>query len=218
MKGIWLEEPAGYIGAKKEIVVLDFVSLLVLFVIRPREAMDRIRERVSPIAAVIALLLTGIANAVNFRLLDIRGFVSSLGVTSDVLDAVVEMQKTSSAFWAFVSEPFFLMFAAVMIMDAAAQAFWKKRAGSRLYVTLSLSGLVEAVIRLIGMFLSGMAGGVLSDVLTYGAIIYSLIMGVMAVRFYYEKSTARALGLYLLPTALTLAVTLTLVLVLGGGA
>lgn len=198
--------------------MLDFVSLLVLFIVRPREAMNRIREHVSPIAAVLALLLTGIANAVSFRLLDIREFVSSLGVTSEVLNAVVEMQKTSSAFWAFVGEPFVLMFAAVMIMDAAAQAFWKRRAGSCLYMALGLSGLVGAAIRLVGMLLSAVAGGVLFDALTYGAIIYSLIMGVMAVRFYYEKSTARALGLYLLPTALTLAVTLTLVLVLGGGA
>ena len=30
--------------------MLDFVSLLVLFIVRPREAMNRIREHVSPIA------------------------------------------------------------------------------------------------------------------------------------------------------------------------
>jgi len=43
-------------------------------------------------------------------------------------------------------------------------------------------------------------------------------MGVLAVRFFYEKSTVKALVLYLLPTLLGLGVLVLLTMTVGGAA
>jgi hypothetical protein len=203
---------------EKEIDVGNFMSLLALFVTRPAEAMRRIREHPAILTALIALFLTGIADAVSFRLIDIAGLLTSLGLTSEVLDAVSQAQKAPGTFWAFVTEPFFLMMLSVVIIDGVAQLVWKRTAAPFMYVSLSLSGLVGAILRLTGILLAGLAGGVLLDVLSYVAILYIFVLGVLAVRFFYEKSTVKALLLYLVPTVLAFGVFLLLTLTVGGAA
>lgn len=196
----------------------NFMSLLALFVTRPAEAMRRIREHPAILTALIALFLTGIADAVSFRLVDVASLLTSMGLTSDVLNAVTQAQKAPGTFWAFVTEPFFLMMLSVVIIDGVAQLVWKRTAAPFMYVSLSLSGLVGAILRLTGILLAGLAGGVMLDVLSYVAILYVFVLGVLAVRFFYEKSTVKALLLYLVPTVLAFGVFLLLTLTLGGAA
>jgi hypothetical protein len=64
----------------------------------------------------------------------------------------------------------------------------------------------------------GVASGIVLDVFAYGAILYVFVMGVLAVRFFYEKSTVKALVLYLLPTILGLSILVLLTMTLGGTA
>jgi len=203
---------------EKEIDVGNFMSLLVLFVTRPAEAMRRIREHPAILTALIALFLTGIADAVSFRLIDITGLLKSLGLTTQLLDAVSQAQKAPGTFWAFVTEPFFLMMLSVLIIDGVAQLVWRRSAAPFMYVSLSLSGLVGALLRLTGILLAGLAGGVLLDALSYVAILYVFVLGVLAVRFFYEKSTLKAILLYLLPTVLAIGLFFLLTLTVGGAA
>ena len=193
-----------------------FIDLLFLFVRRPAEGMRRIREHPSVFAALIALLLTGVIDAVSFRLMDVVGLLKSMGLTSQMTDAVTQIQQAPGTFWAFVTEPFFLVMLSVVVIDTVAQLVWKRTAAPRLYVALSFSGLVGAALRVIGILMAGVANGVLLDVFAYGAVLYMLVMGVQAVRFYYEKSTARALALYLLPTLIGVGVLVLLTLTVSG--
>jgi len=194
------------------------MSLLALFVTRPAEAMRRIREHPAILTALIALFLTGIADAVSFRLIDIAGLLTSLGLTPEILDAVAQAQKAPGTFWALVTEPFFIMMLSVVIIDGLTQLVWKRTAAPFMYVSLSLSGLVGAILRLVGILLAGLAGGVALDVLSYASVLYVFVLGVLAVRFFYEKNTVKALLLYLVPTVLAFGVVLLLTLTVGGAA
>jgi len=196
----------------------NFMSLLALFVTRPAEAMRRIREHPAILTALIALFLTGIADAVSFRLIDTAGLLTSLGLTPEILDAVAQAQKAPGTFWALVTEPFFIMMLLVVIIDGLAQLVWKRTAAPFMYVSLSLSGLVGAILRLVGILLAGLAGGVALDVLSYASVLYVFVLGVLAVRFFYEKNTVKALLLYLVPTVLAFGVVLLLTLTVGGAA
>jgi hypothetical protein len=193
-----------------------FIDLLFLFVIRPIEGMRRIREHPSVLAALIALLVTGVIDAMSFRLMDVVGLLKSVGLTSQMTDAITQAQQAPGTFWAFVAEPFFLVVLSVVVIDAVAQLVWKRTAAPRMYVALSFSGLVGAALRVVGILMAGVASGIVLDVLAYGAVLYVLVMGVLAVRFFYEKSTAKALALYLLPTLLGLGVLVLLTISLGG--
>jgi len=193
-----------------------FIDLLFLFVRRPAEGMRRIREHPSILAALIALLLTGVIDAMSFRLMDVVGLLKSVGLTSQMTDAIALAQQAPGTFWAFVTEPFFLVMLSVIVIDAVAQLVWKRTAAPHMYVALSFSGLVGAALRVIGILMAGVASGVVLDVFAYGAVLYMLVMGVLAVRFFYEKSTARALALYLLPTVIGVGVLVLLTLTVGG--
>jgi hypothetical protein len=201
---------------EKEIDVGYFIDLLFLFVRRPAEGMRRIREHPSILAALIALLLTGVIDAMSFRLMDVVGLLKSVGLTSQMTDAIALAQQAPGTFWAFVTEPFFLVMLSVIVIDAVAQLVWKRTAAPHMYVALSFSGLVGAALRVIGILMAGVASGVVLDVFAYGAVLYMLVMGVLAVRFFYEKSTARALALYLLPTVIGVGVLVLLTLTVGG--
>jgi hypothetical protein len=201
---------------EKEIDVGYFIDLLFLFVRRPAEGMRRIREHPSVLAALIALLLTGVVDAMSFRLMDVVGLLKSMGLTNQMTDAVTQAQQAPGTFWAFVTEPFFLVMLSVVVIDAVAQLVWKRTAAAHMYVALSFSGLVGAALRVIGISMAGVANGILLDVFAYGAVLYMLVMGVLAVRFFYEKSTARALALYLLPTVIGVGVLVLLTLTVGG--
>ena len=203
---------------EKEIDVGYFIDLLFLFVRRPAEGMRRIREHPSILAALIALLLTGVIDAMSFRLMDIVGLLKSIGLTSQMTNAVTQAQQAPGTFWTFVTEPFVLVMLSVVVIDAVAQLVWKRTAASHMYVALSFSGLVGAVLRVIGILMVGVASGIVLDVFAYGAILYVFVMGVLAVRFFYEKSTAKALALYLLPTLLGLGVLVLLTMTVGGAA
>lgn len=194
----------------------NFMSLLALFVTRPAEAMRRIREHPAILTALIALFLTGIVNAVSFRLIDTAGLLTSLGLTPEILDAVAQAQKAPGTFWALVTEPFFIMMLSVVIIDGLTQLVWKRTAAPFMYVSLSLSGLVGAILRLVGILLAGLAGGVALDVLSYASVLYVFVLGVLAVRFFYEKNAVKALLLYLVPTVLASGVVLLLTLTVGG--
>ncbi len=193
-----------------------FIDLLFLFVRRPAEGLRRIREHPSVVAALIALLLTGIIDALSFRLMDVVGLLKSVGLTSQMTDAITLAQQATGTFWAFVAEPFFLVMLSVVVIDAVAQLVWKRTAAPPMYVALSFSGFVGAALRVVGISMAGVASGAVLDVFAYGAIIYMLVMGVLAVRFFYDKSTAKALALYLLPTLLGLIVLVLLTITLGG--
>jgi hypothetical protein len=206
------------VAHEKEIDVGNFIDLLFLFVRRPAEGMRRIRERPSVLAALIALLLTGVIDAMSFRLMDIVGLLKSIGLTSQMTDAITQAQQAPGTFWTFVTEPFVLVMLSVVVIDAVAQLVWKRTAASHMYVALSFSGLVGAILRVIGILMVGVASGIVLDVFAYGAVLYVLVMGVLAVRFFYEKSTAKALVLYLLPTLLALGVLVLLTMTLGGAA
>ena len=195
-----------------------FIDLLFLFVRRPAEGLRRIRERPSILTALIALLLTGVIDAMSFRLMDLVGLLKSVGLTSQMTDAITQAQQAPATFWTFVTEPFFLVMLTVVIIDAVAQLAWKRSATPFMYTALSFSGLVGAVLRVVGILMAGFASGVLLDVFAYGAILYMLVMGVLAVRFFYEKSTAKALLVYLLPTLLGIGVLVLLTLTVGGAA
>ena len=195
-----------------------FIDLLFLFVRRPAEGLRRIRERPSILTALIALLLTGVIDAMSFRLMDVVGLLKSVGLTSQMTDAITQAQQAPATFWTFVTEPFFLVMLTVVIIDAVAQLAWKRSATPFMYTALSFSGLVGAVLRVVGILMAGFASGVLLDVFAYGAILYMLVMGVLAVRFFYEKSTAKALLVYLLPTLLGIGVLVLLTLTVGGAA
>jgi hypothetical protein len=93
---------------------------------------------------------------------------------------------------------------------------WKRTAAPALYTSLSISGLVGAALRLVGLLLAGIGGGVLLDLFAYGAIVYVLVLGVLAVKSFYEKNAARALALYLLPTLLGVGLLVLLTLLVGG--
>jgi hypothetical protein len=201
---------------EKEIDVGYFIDLLFLFVRRPADGMRRIREHPSVLAALIALLLTGVIDAMSFRLMDVVGLLKSMGLTSQMTDAVTQIQQAEGTFWAFVTEPFFLVMLSVAVIDAVAQLVWKRTAAPHMYVALSFSGLVGAALRVIGILMARVANGILLDVFAYGAVLYMLVVGVLAVRFYYEKSTARALALYLLPTLIGAGVLMLLTLTVGG--
>jgi hypothetical protein len=178
--------------------------------------MRRIREHPSVLAALIALLLTGVIDAMSFRLMDVVGLLKSMGLTNQMTDAVTQAQQAPGTFWAFVTEPFLLVMLSVVVIDAVAQLVWKRTAAPRMYVALSFSGLVGAALRVIGILMAGVAKGILLEVFAYGAVLYMLVMGVLAVRFFYEKSTARALALYLLPTVIGVGVLVLLTLTVGG--
>ena len=193
-----------------------FIDLLFLFVRRPVEGMHRIREHPSVLAALIALLLTGIIDAISFRLMDVVGLLKSVGLTSQMTDAITQAQRAPGTFWAFVTEPFFLVMLSVFVIDAVAQLVWKRTAAPYMYVALSFSGLVGAVLRVIGILMASVARGIVFEAFTYGAVLYILIMGVLAVRFFYEKSTVKALALYLLPTLLGVGVLVLLTITVGG--
>jgi hypothetical protein len=193
-----------------------FIDLLFLFVRRPIEGMRRIREHSSVLAALIALLLTGVIDAMSFRLMDVVGLLKSVGVTSQMTDAITQAQQAPGTFWAFVTEPFFLVMLSVAVIDAVAQLVWKRTAALRMYVALSFSGLVGGALRVAGILMAGVASGIVLDVLAYGAGLYVLVMGVLSVRFFYDKSTAKALALYLLPTLLGVCVLVLLTLTVGG--
>lgn len=208
--------PLIFAAHEKEIDVGYFIDLLLLFVRRPAEGLRRIRERPSILAALIALLLTGVIDAMSFRLLDVVGLLESAGLTSQMTDALTQAQQAPGTFWAFVTEPFFLVMLSVVIIDAVAQLAWKRTAAPHMYVALSFSGLVGATLRVVGILLIGVAGGLVLDIFAYGAVLYVLVVGVMAVRLYYEKSTARALAVYLLPTLLGVGVLVLLTLTVGG--
>jgi len=195
-----------------------FIDLLFLFVRRPAEGMRRIRGHPSVLAALIALLLTGVIDAMSFRLMDIVGLLKSVGLTSQMTDAITQAQQAPGTFWTFVTEPFVLVMLSVVIIDAIAQLAWKRTAAPHMYVALSFSGLVGAALRVVGILTAGVASGVVLDVFAYGAVLYVLVMGVLAVRFFYEKSTAKALALYLLPTLLGLGVLVFLMMTVGGAA
>ncbi|MHB8105995.1 MAG: hypothetical protein ACYDH4_00990 [Candidatus Cryosericum sp.] len=195
-----------------------FIDLLFLFVRRPFEGMRRIRERPSVLAALIALLVTGVIDAMSFRLMDIVGLLRSLGLTSQMTDAITQAQQAPGTFWTFVIEPFVLVMLSVIIIDAVAQLVWKRTAAANMYVALSFAGLMGAILRMVGILTVGIASGVILDVFAYGAVLYVLVMGVLAVRFFYEKSTMKALALYLLPTFLGLGVLVLLTMTLGGAA
>jgi hypothetical protein len=203
---------------EKEIDVGYFIDLLFLFVRRPVEGMRRIRERPSVLAALIALLLTGVIDAMSFRLMDVVSLLKSVGLTSQMTDAITQAQQAPGTFWAFVTEPFFLVMLSVVVIDAVAQVVWKRTAAPHMYVALSFSGLVGAALRVVGLFMAGVASGIVLDVFAYGAVLYVLVMGVLAVRFFYEKSTAEALALYLLPTLLGVGVLVLLTIAIGGAA
>jgi len=195
-----------------------FIDLLFLFVRRPFEGMRRIRERPSVLAALIALLLTGVIDAMSFRLMDIVGLLKSLGLTSQMTDAITQAQQAPGTFWTFVTEPFVLVMLSVIVIDAVAQLVWKRTAAAKMYVALSFSGLVGAILRVVGILMVGVASGIVLDAFAYGAVLYVLVMGVLAVRFFYEKSTMKALVLYLLPTLLGLGILVLLTMTLGGTA
>jgi hypothetical protein len=164
------------------------------------------------------LFLTGIVDAVSFRLIDVVGLLKSAGLTAQMLDAVTQAEKAPGTFWMFVTEPFFLMMLSIVVVDGVARLVWKRTAAPFLYVSLSLSGLVGAILRVSGILLAGVAGGALLEVLSYVAILYVFVLGVLAIRFFYEKSTFKALLLYLLPTVLAVAAFLLLTLTVGGAA
>jgi hypothetical protein len=196
--------------------VAYFIDLLLLFITRPAEGMRRIRKRPSVLVALIALLLTGVIDALSFRLLDVAGILKLAGFTSQMIDSVMKVQQASTTFWTFVGEPFFLVILSVAIIDGAAQMIWKRTAAPALYTSLSISGLVGAALRLVGLLLAGIGGGVLLDLFAYGAIVYVLVLGVLAVKSFYEKNAARALALYLLPTLLGVGLLVLLTLLVGG--
>ena len=189
-----------------------FIDLLFLFVRRPAEGLRRIREHPSILTALIALLLTGVIDAMSFRLMDVVGLLKSVGLTSQMTDAITQAQQAPATFWTFVTEPFFLVMLSVVVIDAVAQIAWKRSAAPFMYTALSFSGLAGAVLRVVGILM----GGVFLDVFAYGAILYMLVMGVLAVRFFYEKSTAKALLVYLLPTLLGIGILVLLTLTVGG--
>lgn len=193
-----------------------FIDLLFLFVRRPVEGMRRIREHPSVLAALIALLLTGIIDAISFRLMDVVGLLKSVGLTSQMTDAITQAQRAPGTFWAFVTEPFFLVMLSVFVIDAVAQLVWKRTAAPYMYVALSFSGLVGAALRVVGILMASVARGIVFEAFTYGAVLYILIMGVLAVRVFYEKSTVKALALYLLPTLLGVGVLVLLTITVGG--
>jgi hypothetical protein len=203
---------------KRGIDVGYFIDLLFLFVRRPFEGMRRIREHPSVLAALIALLLTGVIDAMSFRLMDIVGLLKSLGLTSQMTDAITQAQQAPGTFWTFVTEPFVLVMLSVIVIDAVAQLVWKRTAAAKMYVALSFSGLVGAILRVVGILMIGVASGIVLDAFAYGAVLYVLVMGVLAVRFFYEKSTMKALVLYLLPTLLGLGILVLLTMTLGGTA
>ena len=189
-----------------------FIDLLFLFVRRPAEGLRRIREHPSILTALIALLLTGVIDAMSFRLMDVVGLLKSVGLTSQMTDAITQAQQAPATFWTFVTEPFFLVMLSVVVIYAVAQIAWKRSAAPFMYTALSFSGLAGAVLRVVGILM----GGVFLDVFAYGAILYMLVMGVLAVRFFYEKSTAKALLVYLLPTLLWIGILVLLTLTVGG--
>lgn len=193
-----------------------FIDLLLLFLTRPAEGMRRIRKRPSVLAALIALLLTGVVDALSFRLLDVVGILKSVGFTSQVTDSIVKVQQASGTFWTFVSEPFFIVMLCVVVIDGVAQLSWKRTAAPSLYTSLSISGLVGAVLRMAGLLMAGIAGGVMLDLCAYGAMVYMLVLGVLAVKSFYEKSTARAVALYLLPMVLGMGILALLSFIVGG--
>lgn len=195
-----------------------FIDLLLLFLTRPAEAMRQIRKHPSSLAALIALLLTGVSEAVSFRLLDVVGILTSAGFTSQMIENISKVQRAPGTFWTLVSEPFFLVMFSVAIIDGFARLFWKRTAARSLYISLSMSGLVGAVLRMCGLLMAGVAGGVILDLCAYGAMVYMLVLGVLAVKSFYEKSTARATALYLLPTVLGMAALVALTLAVGGAA
>ena len=195
-----------------------FIDLLFLFVRRPAEGMRRIREHPSVLAALIALLLTGVIDAMSFRLMDVVGLLKSVGLTSQMTVAITQAQQAPGTFWTFVTEPFILVMLSVVIIDAIAQLVWKRTAAPHMYVALSFSGLVGAALRVVGILTAGVASGIVLDVFAYGAVLYVLVMGVLAVRFFYEKSTVKARALYLLPTLLGVGVLVLLTLTVGGAA
>jgi hypothetical protein len=203
---------------KRGIDVGYFIDLLFLFVRRPFEGMRRIREHPSVLAALIALLLTGVIDAMSFRLMDIVGLLKSLGLTSQMTGAITQAQQAPGTFWTFVTEPFVLVMLSVIVIDAVAQLVWKRTAAAKMYVALSFSGLVGAILRVVGILMIGVASGIVLDAFAYGAVLYVLVMGVLAVRFFYEKSTMKALVLYLLPTLLGLGILVLLTMTLGGTA
>lgn len=193
-----------------------FIDLLWLYVTRPAEGMRQIRKRPSVLVAMIALLLTGVIDAASFRLLDVAGILKSAGFTNQMIDSVAKVQQAPGTFWTFVMEPFLLVMLSTAIIDAVARLVWKRSAVPALYTSLSISGLVGAALRLAGLLTEGIAGGVILDVCAYGAMVYMFVIGALAVKSFYEKSTVRAVALYLLPTLLGIGLLVLLTIAAGG--
>ena len=200
---------------EKETAVGYFAELFVLFVGRPAEGLRRVREHPSMLAAMIAILITGVADAVSFRIVDVTALTHALGVTAQVADALKELQRSPATFWAFLAEPFFLVMFAVMVIDGLARVAWKRTAASSLYGSLGFAGFVAALLRMAGVTLAS-HGGILPLLFSYGALVYSLVVGVLAVKLLYEKNAGLSLLAYLLPTLLELAGTIALVMAFGG--
>ncbi|HNW83902.1 MAG: hypothetical protein ABFC79_03660 [Candidatus Cryosericum sp.] len=200
---------------EKETAVGYFAELFVLFVGRPAEGLRRVREHPSMLAAMIAILITGVADAVSFRIVDVTALTHALGVTAQVADALKELQRSPATFWAFLAEPFFLVLFAVTVIDGLARVAWKRSAASPLYASLGFAGLVAALLRMAGVVAVG-HGGVLALVFSYGAMAYSLVVGVWTVKLLYEKNAGLSLLAYLLPLLIESAATLALVATVGG--
>ncbi len=209
---------SGNSRAKKELDVEEFLSLFALFIGHPAAGLRRIRERPSMLTGYVALILTGIADALSFRLIDMAGLLQSLGLTTQMVQSVRSVQQAPGTFWGFVAEPFFVTLLCVVIIDAVAQLAWKKTAAPFLFIALSFSGLIGGILRLAGLLLGGVANGILLDVLSYAAVLYTVIMGVLSVRFFYEKSTFKAILAYFVPVLLGALVIILLALTLGGAA
>jgi len=202
-------------ACEKETGVGYFAELFVLFVGRPAEGLRHVREHPSMLAAMIAVLLTGVVDAVSFRMVDVMLVADALGLTAQVADALKQLQRSPATFWAFLAEPFFLVMFAVMVIDGLARVAWKRTAASSLYGSLGFAGFVAALLRMAGVTLAS-HGGILPLLFSYGALVYSLVVGVLAVKLLYEKNAGLSLLAYLLPTLLELAATIALVMTFGG--
>ncbi len=194
----------------------EFSSLLLLFVGRPAEGLRRIREHPSILTAYISLLLTGLLDALSFRLLDLSGLLKSLGLAAQVIQSAQQAQHAPATFWGFITEPLIVTLLSVVIIDAVAQLAWKRSAALPLFISLSFVSLIGGILRFAGLLLSGVLSGVVSDILSCVAILYVVVMGVLAVRFLYEKNAFKAALAYLVPLLLGLLALVLMTLAMGG--
>jgi hypothetical protein len=203
---------------EKESALGYFMDLFVQFVTRPAEGLRRIRERPSLLASIVALLLTGIADALSFSLVDVAALLQSAGFTGQVVEAATQASQTPGMFWAFISEPFFVVVFSVVIIDGAAQLLWKKTAAPQLLTGLSFVGLIASLLRVVGLAASRGGTFAVLDVAGYASLLYAAIVGTIAVRLLYDKHPLKALLIYLLPLVLGLIVLVLLAVSLGSAA